>query len=46
MISILSLSDFLPNTIWAWQHVLSLPVHPLVSEDDLYRIIKIFETTM
>jgi perosamine synthetase len=36
--------DSLPNTIWAWRHALSLPVHPLVTENDLYKIIKIFET--
>jgi dTDP-4-amino-4,6-dideoxygalactose transaminase len=36
--------DSLPNTIWAWHHALSLPVHPLVTENDLYKIIKIFET--
>jgi perosamine synthetase len=36
--------DSLPNTIWAWDHALSLPVHPLVTENDLYKIIKIFET--
>ena len=39
-------SDLLPNTMWAWQHVLSLPVHPSVTEGDLYRIVKIFEITM
>ncbi len=37
-------NDILPNTVWAWNHALSLPVHPLVTENDLYRIIKIFET--
>jgi perosamine synthetase len=36
--------DSLPNTIWAWRHALSLPVHPLATENDLYKIIKIFET--
>jgi perosamine synthetase len=36
--------NVLPNTIWTWQHALSLPVHPLVTENDLYKIIKIFET--
>jgi perosamine synthetase len=35
--------DVLPNTIWAWHHALSLPVHPLVTENDLYKIIKTFE---
>ncbi len=35
----------LPNTISNWQRVLSLPVHPLVTENDLYKIIKIFENT-
>jgi perosamine synthetase len=36
--------DSLPNTIWAWRHALSLPVHPLVTENDLQKILKIFET--
>lgn len=36
--------DTLPNTIWAWHHALSLPVHPLVTENDLYKILKVFET--
>ncbi len=39
-------SDILPNTIWAWDHALSLPVHPSVTENDLNKIIKIFETSM
>jgi dTDP-4-amino-4,6-dideoxygalactose transaminase len=40
-----TLSDgILPNTIWAWHHALSLPVHPSVTENDLYKILKIFET--
>jgi perosamine synthetase len=38
-----SSDDILPNTVWAWRHALSLPVHPLVTEDDLYKIIKTFE---
>ena len=37
-------NDTLPNTVWAWHHTLSLPVHPLVTENDLNKIIKIFET--
>jgi perosamine synthetase len=45
--NIQSLSDdVLPNTIWAWQHTLSLPVHPLMTENDLYNILKIFENNM
>jgi len=36
----------LPNTISNWQRVLSLPVHPLVTENDLYRLIKIFENSI
>jgi perosamine synthetase len=31
----------LPNTQWAAEHVLSLPIHPLVQEDDLFHISKI-----
>lgn len=42
-----SLSDnILPNTVWAWQHTLSLPVHPLMTENNLYAIIKIFENNL
>lgn len=39
-------NDTLPNTTWAWQHILSLPVHPLMAESDLYNIIKIFENNL
>lgn len=35
--------DYLPNTMWAWRHVLSLPVHPLIGETDLNKILKSFE---
>ncbi|HEY6536697.1 MAG TPA: DegT/DnrJ/EryC1/StrS family aminotransferase [Candidatus Nitrosocosmicus sp.] len=36
----------LPNTISNWQRVLSLPVHPLVTENDLYKIINSFENSI
>jgi perosamine synthetase len=36
----------LPNTTWAWNHALSLPVHPLVAEKDLSTIIKVFDTDL
>ncbi|KAA2282451.1 DegT/DnrJ/EryC1/StrS family aminotransferase [Candidatus Nitrosocosmicus agrestis] len=38
--------SLLSNTEWAWSHVLSLPVHPLISEDDLSRILKVFENIL
>lgn len=38
--------DSLTNTIWAWNHVLSLPVHPLMTRDDLNKILKSFETNL
>jgi dTDP-4-amino-4,6-dideoxygalactose transaminase len=39
-------SSLFSNTEWAWSHVLSLPVHPLISEDDLSRILKVFENIL
>jgi perosamine synthetase len=41
-----SKDDTLPNTDWACHHALSLPVHPLVTENDLRKILKVFETLM
>ena len=41
-----SADDLLPNTTWAWNHVLSLPVHPLMAKDDLNAIIRTFENTL
>ncbi|HTH23412.1 MAG TPA: DegT/DnrJ/EryC1/StrS family aminotransferase, partial [Nitrososphaeraceae archaeon] len=38
-----SLNDDLPNTNWSSEHVLSLPVHPGVSEIDIQNIVKVFE---
>lgn len=38
--------ESLKNTEWAWSHVLSLPVHPLITKDDLSRILKIFENDL
>ena len=35
--------DDLPNTNWSSEHVLSLPVHPGVSEIDIQNIVKVFE---
>jgi dTDP-4-amino-4,6-dideoxygalactose transaminase len=42
----LSKDDTLPNTDWACHHVLSLPVHPLVTENHLSTILNVFETLM
>lgn len=39
-------ADLLPNTTWAWNHVLSLPVHPLMNKNDLNTIVKTFENTL
>ena len=39
-----SKDDTLPNTDWACHHALSLPVHPLVTENDLRKILNVFET--
>ncbi|VFJ14081.1 DegT/DnrJ/EryC1/StrS family aminotransferase [Candidatus Nitrosocosmicus franklandus] len=41
-----SSADLLPNTTWAWTHVLSLPVHPLMTTNDLNTIVKTFENTL
>jgi dTDP-4-amino-4,6-dideoxygalactose transaminase len=41
-----SADNLLPNTTWAWNHVLSLPVHPLMAKDDLNAIIRTFENTL
>lgn len=38
-----SLNDDLQNTNWSSEHVLSLPVHPGVSEIDIQNIVKVFE---
>ncbi len=35
-------TDYIPNTIWAWNHVLSLPVHPLITKDNLNKILQVF----
>jgi dTDP-4-amino-4,6-dideoxygalactose transaminase len=39
-------ADLLPNTTWAWNHVLSLPVHPLMDKNDLNTIVKTFENSL
>lgn len=39
-----SSSEYLKNTDFAWKHVLSLPVHPLVSESDIDKIIDVFNS--
>lgn len=39
-------SGYLKNTDFAWKHVLSLPVHPLVSESDIGKIIDIFNASL
>ena len=39
----LNSDTFLSNTVWAWNHVLSLPVHPLITETDINKILKTFE---
>jgi perosamine synthetase len=36
----------LSNTDWACHHALSLPVHPLVTENDLHKILKVFGTCL
>jgi dTDP-4-amino-4,6-dideoxygalactose transaminase len=41
-----AVSNLLNNTEWAWSHVLSLPVHPLISENDLSGILKVFENIL
>ena len=43
---ILSSDTFLSNTVWAWNHVLSLPVHPLITEADINKILKTFENNL
>ena len=42
----LSSDTFLSNTVWAWNHVLSLPVHPLITEADINKILKTFENNL
>lgn len=41
-----SSTDLLPNTTWAWNHVLSLPVHPLMDKNDLNTIVKTFDNSL
>lgn len=38
MMMISSKTNLLTNTNWASEHVLSLPVHPLITEMDIERI--------
>jgi perosamine synthetase len=38
-----SLNDHLQNTNWSSEHVLSLPVHPGVSETDIQNIVNVLE---
>jgi len=42
----LNSDTFLSNTVWAWNHVLSLPVHPLITEADINKILKTFENNL
>ena len=42
----LNSDTFLSNTVWAWNHVLSLPVHPLITETDINKILKTFENNL